>query len=135
MSFVTKTTLRYLLKDTKNFDEIRDVCSKHSSMCRSEKQLICKKTLQVSGYTVPHDTNSCIIFDELLKLAQGIDRPFNVNRIYVDQALINSVDIYGSKALKEFFIKNGHFITIRRSGIVNTYRISGNTRMSDTKIM
>lgn len=137
MSFITKLALKYLLKDAKNYDEISDICSKHSSMCISEKQLMCKKILQVSGYKVPRDTNSCSIYDELLERTKELDRPYNINRFYVDQALINAVDMFGSKSLKEFFIKNGHNVTIRRSlnNIQNTNVISNHTKITDTFLM
>ncbi len=108
MSFFTKIALEYMLKDKKTFDEINDFCFKHSKMCNSNKDLFCKKSLQVSGYKVPRDTDSCIILKELLSLAKGIERPSKKNIILADRGLINSVDMYGSSALREFFIKNGY---------------------------
>jgi hypothetical protein len=113
MSFFTKIALEYMLKDKKTFDEITDLCSKHSKMCSSHKDLFCKKSLQVSGYKVPHNTDPCIILKELLSLAKSIERPSKTNIILADRGLINSVDMYGSPALREFFIKNGYTVKLK----------------------
>jgi hypothetical protein len=117
MSFITKFGLEYMLRDKRSLDDIRDFCSKKSTLCSEHKNLICKKSLEVSGYTVPSDTNSCLVFKELLKLAQSIERPSKTNILLADTQLIDSVDMYGSDSLKEFFIKNGKSMRKRASKI------------------
>lgn len=134
MSFITKNALEYMLRDKKTFDEITELCSKNSKMCKSQKQLVCKKTLQVSGYKVPHGTDSCVIMKELLELAREIERPNKTNIIIADIGLINSVDMYGTKSLQEFFVQNGYRVNVRRS-IVQSNVIYRQPSMSRTRII
>ncbi len=134
MSFISKFRLEYLLKNKKTFDEITELCSKHSTLCASHKELLCKKSLQVSGYSVPRDTDACSVLKELLSLAKSIERPSKSNIILVDRALANAVDMYGSPALKDFFIKNGHKVkTNKRTKTIikKTYNIHS----TDTRLM
>lgn len=119
MSFITKFGLEYMLKDKRSIDDIRDFCSKKSTLCSEHKNLICKKSLEVSGYTVPNGTDSCLIFKDLLKLAKSIERPNKINIIIPDSKLIDSVDMYGSESLREFFVKNGHNIKPRRGSFIS----------------
>lgn len=138
MSFLTKFGLEFMLRDKKTLDDIRDFCAKKSGLCSSNKNLMCKKSLEVSGYKVPNGTDSCIVFKDLLKLASGIERPSKKNILIVDQALINAVDMYGIESTREFFIKNGYNVKSRLSTvsnrIINTQTLNPGTNFAQTII-
>lgn len=138
MSFITKFGLEYLLRDKKSLDDIRELCAIKSGLCNSHKNTVCKKSLEVSGYKVPNGTESCLIFKELLNLAKGIERPDKINIIKPDTKLIDSVNLYGSDSLREFFIKNGYDIKMRvpsiSKQILNTQTLPNSNNFANTII-
>jgi len=100
MSFITKNYLKFIIKDIETLEDINKICESRNEICLENREVLCKKVLQVSGYKVSRQTNSCKIFKELLNLSRITNNKGNIMIMTPElNTLINEI---GSDELKIF---------------------------------
>ena len=100
MSFITKNYLKFIIKDIETLEDINKICESRNEICLENRELLCKKVLQVSGYKVSRQTNACKIFKELLDLSRRTDNKGNI--LIMTPELNTMINIIGSDELKIF---------------------------------
>lgn len=114
MDKLTKKVLKGMLMNKNSLQEITDFC-RHKKVCQEHKYTVCKKSLQVSGYSVPKDTDTCKIFGELLQISRNSETKDNKNPLAMTEDILEYVNLMGSKKLKEFIHYNGYAVDFSRS--------------------
>lgn len=108
-NLITKKALKVMLKDKESFDDILKFCKSKKKICRENKSVLCKKVLQVSGYSVPKDIDdACKIFQELVHIARLTEKEKVSNILKMTSELLENISHYGSEELKYFMLRNGY---------------------------
>jgi hypothetical protein len=105
--------------------QIAEFCINHPLLCKSNKELVCKKTLQAAGYKTSKkfDTHYCSIYKELLNLVG--------HKSGNDYLKINETEVYCNMCSHTFinFLKDNN-IKVNK----NTFDLfSGNLRSNKSR--
>ena len=103
--------LSYLMKDIKSIKDIDAFCSSKKTICRNNKEVVCRKILQISGYrNLDGASNYCKIYKDLATFANRLQYHELSKQSYVSMTpeLYDLILARGSPELHKFLDDNGY---------------------------
>lgn len=63
-------SLKFNLLNVSNLEDINKLCGSNRELCIKNREILCRKTLEISGYKVHVKYNACQLFKDLLSFAR-----------------------------------------------------------------
>ena len=106
---LNKSFVKYMLKNIDTIEKMQEFCESKKTICVNNKSMVCKKILELSGYTNLDNCNYCKIYKELAELVKHMDKQdlSTTSYIAMTDTLHERVIKWGSVHLYQFLNQNG----------------------------